>query len=70
MSFRPAGALQAILMRIGSRIELNTLRVVGMYQQVDAFAFLAHDADADGHGLSIYQAPGHGLASVVDPARA
>ena len=36
-------------------VELNTLCVVGMYQQVNAFAFLAHDADADGHGMSIHQ---------------
>jgi hypothetical protein len=45
-------------------MELNTLCVVGMHQQVDALAFLAHDADADGHGSSIHQVQAAGFASV------
>jgi hypothetical protein len=32
---------------------LNPLRAARMCEEVDAFAFLAHDRDSDGHGSRI-----------------
>jgi len=35
--------------RIGARLELNPLGAVRVCQKVNAFAFLAHDGDSNGH---------------------
>ena len=52
----PAGAFQSVRgTRIGTLVQLDVFRIFRMRYHVHSFAFLADDANADGHESSIHE---------------